>query len=123
MENAIKIEQIKSDTSPVKIEVKTPVAQAVDAPALPGKDFRDNAVEITLTGAESITNKAVPRYTAEKELKLFTGGSLPLKGLFEIQMIDENGDGRVDAGDAISRYLEMTRQPGIDARKADKATA
>ena len=123
MESAIKIEQVKSDTVSVRTENKPPIAQAVDTVAVPEKESRDNAVEIQLTGDKGIINGAIPHYTAEKELKLFTGGSLPLKGLFEIQLIDENGDGRVDAGDAISRYLEMTRQPGVDARKVDKITA
>ena len=47
---------------------------------------------------------------APSETKLFTGVSLPLHGLYELVMIDDNGDGRVDAGDAVSEVLMMAQR-------------
>ncbi len=56
------------------------------------------------TQAESLPNSGMLEL-ALSETKLFNSGSLPLHGMYEVALIDDNGDGRVDAGDAVSEVL------------------
>jgi len=59
--------------------------------------------------------------------KLFNNGSVPIHGLYEVVLIDKNGDGRVDAGDAIPEYVKtMTQitkeknQSGSEGKSVDR---
>ena len=56
----------------------------------------------------------IPAGPADKA-KLFTSGSLPLHGLYDVVLIDKNKDGRVDAGDAINEYLLLATKAKEEA--------
>lgn len=84
---------------PLKVdEPKSVVSKAAEKPKL----------EVTST--QVVENDKLIPVNENNEVKLFTSGSLPLEGRYEVMLKDKNEDGRVDARDAISEYMLIATQ-------------
>jgi len=60
--------------------------------------------------------KNLEQAQVSNDVELFNSGSLPLHGLYDVQLKDKNQDGRVDAGDAISEYMLIADRARADQK-------
>ncbi|MCB0311415.1 MAG: hypothetical protein KDD42_09280 [Bdellovibrionales bacterium] len=88
--------------------------------AIVSEQSRASTVSEIRASEQELVEAQLVNTTGEEEAKLFNAGTLPIKGLFDVQLSDDNGDGRVDAGDAISEYMLIARQVD-DAPSSKKA--